>query len=107
MNFMETVSRIVPSSSEKEQSGAMLLKVFLKFGENGFLGLARKSWNSKAKFCNDSRRWELCTGESVEISLKRVGFKTKVGEVSSTTRFQSLDSLNDLNTYCFCPATHE
>lgn len=54
-----------------------LAKVFLKFERTNFLGPRRgKVANSWAKFCNDSRRWEVCTGRDIGwkgLVLKRGG----------------------------------
>lgn len=77
MNFIwKTVSRIV-SSRWGNNRCERLAKVFLKFERTNFLGPRRgKVANSWAKFCNDSRRWEVCTGRDIGwkgLVLKRGG----------------------------------
>lgn len=77
MNFIwKTVSRIV-SSRWGNNRCERLAKVFLKFERTNFLGPRRgKVANSWAKFCNDSRCWEVCTGRDIGwkgLVLKRGG----------------------------------
>lgn len=49
MNFTETVSRIVSSSSEEGQQSGDASESFSKIGENGFLGPARESWEFRGE----------------------------------------------------------